>query len=79
MKEYYGVRDLRPDTFPIKSYDEINSECSGMYDCGVQLKTPSEEYFSISSIGNVGASYTNLIVLILVALFIWYVVIPKLK
>lgn len=33
MKEYYGVRDLHPLDYPIKSYDEQMTECRGMYDC----------------------------------------------
>ena len=45
MKEYYGVRDLHPLDYPIKSYEEQMTECKGMYDCVPTQSLQTKEHF----------------------------------
>jgi hypothetical protein len=74
MKEHYGTRDLRPDDYPIRTYDEINAECVGMYDCKKPTKPVccGKEHF-----GNfLGFDFTLLLILLI--LFVLYVL-PNLK
>jgi hypothetical protein len=74
MKEYYGVTDLRPDIYPIKTYDDINKDCSGMYNGSNVLE--SEEHFAGGGLSMPGQ---NIVLwFLLCIMFVWFIL-PHLK
>lgn len=71
IKEHYGHVTLHPQDFPIKSFEEQNAACNGMYDC---IPLDTIEKFEGEYLYSFSESFKNILfigLLILALMFVY--------